>query len=108
MKSEYQDILNALSNMSKSPYYASRKTILLVAERAIVELEQRLLSEPKKPECEWAQDDKTESDAWNTKCGNAFLLSEGTPAENDMKYCPYCGGRLVVSNGAQGTERVTD
>lgn len=49
--------------------------------------------------CKWEQDN-TESDAWNTSCGNAWLLTEGTPKDNDMKFCPYCGGNLVQADTA--------
>ena len=46
--------------------------------------------------CTWTHEVHHESDAWDTQCGNAFLLVEGTPAENDMAFCPYCGGHLVT------------
>ncbi len=44
------------------------------------------------PVCVWSYDD---DDFWKTDCGNAFVLNEGTPVENDMRFCPYCGGKLV-------------
>jgi hypothetical protein len=28
---------------------------------------------------------------WSTSCGNAFCLNHGTPSDNDMKFCCYCG-----------------
>jgi hypothetical protein len=31
---------------------------------------------------------------WHTECENAFQLSEGTPSENSMRYCCYCGKPL--------------
>lgn len=39
--------------------------------------------------CEWKYDDY--EDCYDTKCGNSFVISEGTPSNNDMKYCCYCG-----------------
>ena len=42
--------------------------------------------------CEWQQD---ENGVWETNCGNLFEVTEGTPYENDLKYCPYCGKHLV-------------
>lgn len=38
--------------------------------------------------CEW---DPDEDGVWNTTCGKSFVLNDGGPIENDMKYCPYCG-----------------
>lgn len=42
--------------------------------------------------CEWKQD---ENGVWETECGNMFEITEGTPNENDLKYCPYCGKHLI-------------
>ena len=40
--------------------------------------------------CVWSQDD-AESDVWNTSCGKAFTLNDGTPKDNHIKYCFFCG-----------------
>ena len=29
-----------------------------------------------------------------SNCGNPWSLMEGTPADNDMNYCPYCGADM--------------
>jgi len=36
---------------------------------------------------------------WETGCGNVFVLIKGTPEDNDMKYCPYCGRPLWQLKG---------
>ena len=41
------------------------------------------------PVCIWHLDG-----FWETTCGNAFEINEGTPSGNDMKYCCYCGGKV--------------
>jgi hypothetical protein len=46
--------------------------------------------------CVWSEDFEGN---WDTGCGNLFVLNEGTPSENGMKHCCYCGGKL---------EQVTD
>ena len=33
-------------------------------------------------------------DYWETGCGNEFEMVDGSPTDNDMKFCPYCGKRL--------------
>jgi len=35
---------------------------------------------------------------YDTDCGGSFTIEEGTPKENMMKYCCYCGKPLVTSN----------
>ena len=34
-------------------------------------------------------------DFWETECGKAYSITDGTPKENGMNYCLYCGKRLV-------------
>jgi len=41
--------------------------------------------------CKWTYDEKG---AWDTGCINRFELIEGTPHENNMQFCAYCGKRL--------------
>lgn len=46
--------------------------------------------------CEWIliDDDKG---LWQcSKCGAEWVLEAGTPADNEMNYCPACGRRLEV------------
>lgn len=50
--------------------------------------------------CEWKED----SDGnWETSCDDLFVLTEGTPSMNNMKYCPMCG--KSVKEIATGKER---
>lgn len=42
-------------------------------------------------QCVWRED---EDGNWDTRCGEKFILMEGTPKDNRMNYCPYCGGEL--------------
>ena len=42
--------------------------------------------------CKWEYDDT--HDCWETGCNNAFTLIEGSPENNNMKYCPYCGKEI--------------
>lgn len=45
--------------------------------------------------CCWNQDD-VDSDLWDTDCKNIFILVEGGPEENRMRYCCYCGKPISV------------
>lgn len=45
--------------------------------------------------CKWEREDSCSwSSDWNTGCGNAFTIDSGTPEENEMKFCCYCGRPL--------------
>jgi len=41
--------------------------------------------------CKWTPD---EDGIYDTGCGNRYELMHGTPKENDMNYCLYCGKKL--------------
>jgi len=46
--------------------------------------------------CEWKQQDDWDNSAnWDTSCGNIFVLMEGNPTDNSMKFCCYCGKELI-------------
>jgi len=40
--------------------------------------------------CKWELDNPDWNN-WLTSCGNIFQIMNGTPADNYMKYCCYCG-----------------
>jgi hypothetical protein len=63
-------------------------------ERAITALK-AALEQPN--ECRWLQEGDEESDTWAASCGRHryFSLNEGTPKNNHMKHCCYCGKPLV-------------
>lgn len=42
--------------------------------------------------CTWTED---EDGNWETGCDQIFVLIEGTPKQNGMNYCCYCGKRIV-------------
>ena len=40
--------------------------------------------------CGWFEDHY----GWETGCGHRFEINDGTPFENDMRYCPFCGNPI--------------
>ena len=38
--------------------------------------------------CDWQQDG---NGIWDTACEQTFEFNDGGPAENDFRFCPYCG-----------------
>lgn len=41
--------------------------------------------------CVWTETDE----CWETDCGRSFLVNEGAPVENGMRFCCFCGRSLV-------------
>lgn len=44
-----------------------------------------------KQTCDWTPDDDGN---WGTECGGLYIIIEGTPTENSMRFCCYCGCKL--------------
>ena len=42
--------------------------------------------------CIWMEDG---DGGYSTSCGKAFIINDGTPEENGMNYCPFCGKPLM-------------
>ncbi len=45
--------------------------------------------------CHWAC--AKDYNTWETKCNHTFCLNEGDLAENHIKFCCYCGRKIVTS-----------
>ena len=73
----------------KKPYYP---TDVLAYGAACAERALREAVLAAAPEvCEWDEDS---CGLWNSDCDHIFELNDGTPTENDMKFCFWCGRRL--------------
>ena len=44
--------------------------------------------------CFWKLED-SESATWRSGCDEAWHFPEGTPMENKIKFCPFCGKRIL-------------
>jgi len=55
---------------------------------------QRALEQP--TECRWLQDGDEDSGTYMASCNRRyFVLEDGTPTDNRMTHCCYCGKPLV-------------
>jgi hypothetical protein len=86
-------------------------TLLSAYKRACVERDEAItraadqvntdtVSVPK--ECEWWLSDEFEGDTWDGQCGAKWTFTEAGPDENDMHYCPSCGGKLIIRAAQEG------
>ena len=58
--------------------------------------EQALKAALAEPEtCTWQQDGDSDSGSYGTSCRRYFNLEDGTPEDNKMAWCCYCGKRLA-------------
>jgi hypothetical protein len=50
---------------------------------------------PEPETCTWHQDGDSDSGVYATSCGHYFNLEDGTPEDNKMSWCCYCGKKLA-------------
>lgn len=50
--------------------------------------------------CEWREDDPN-TDLWETECGKAYGINEGSPTENRMNFCCFCGKKIAESRKSE-------
>lgn len=43
-------------------------------------------------QCGWTYD--TDGYCWDTDCKNTFVIDDGTPEDNGMRFCCFCGGEI--------------
>jgi hypothetical protein len=67
-----------------------------IVNAAITALRAALAQEQADPDtCTWHQDGDSDSGVYATSCGHCFSLEDGTPEDNKMQWCCYCGKKLV-------------
>ena len=52
--------------------------------------------------CIWTPD---EDGIYDTGCGHKYELMRGTPTDNHMNYCTYCGKQLEIDTNDEKVHR---
>ena len=61
----------------------------------IAALRAALAQQDESETCTWHQDGDSDSGVYATSCRHYFNLEDGTPEDNKMQWCCYCGKKLV-------------
>ena len=92
-------ISKALANLRKMK---KKSAILSIDDRKVIsstidllEKAELKLEEQAERYCQWLQQDGEFSEDWLACDDKLFCLQNGTPSENGMGFCPYCGKNLV-------------
>lgn len=54
--------------------------------------------------CTWHQDGDSDSGVYATSCRHYFSLEDGTPEDNKMQWCCYCGKQLAQELIAENSD----
>ena len=72
---------------------------------AITALRAALAQQAAAPEtCTWHQDGDSDSGLYATSCRYYFNLEDGTPEDNKMQWCCYCGKKLAQELIAENSD----
>jgi hypothetical protein len=55
----------------------------------------KVVTNRRKNVCVWTFGPNQHYEVWDSTCGIEWNLESGTPHENEMNYCPSCGGKLI-------------
>jgi hypothetical protein len=93
-----EELIKRLQNLADGCFpHGTVKPILLEAISALTAQQSQ---EP--VACEWRLSDEFEGDTWDGQCGAKWTFTEAGPDENDMHYCPSCGGKLTIRAAQEG------
>lgn len=107
------DALNAIREMCRIGCLPSsaltrkeqREVVILDAVQAVSTVKKAAVPtvapESLRPTAHWENEDDFYGDSiiWCCSvCKDRFILNDGTPEENNYKYCPSCGARMVNAN----------
>lgn len=91
----YKAIKN-LEKMMQIPFLRVADVKLIKETHSLLEKAEMKLEEQAEQYCHWYQQDFQDCETWMTSCGDQlFNVINGTPKENDMIFCPYCGKNIV-------------
>ena len=77
-------------NWREHPDHVAQKFIEAEKEIQDQKVREHIDSALPDEECVW----KNAGEYWATECDGAFYLETGTPSDNKMIYCPYCGKKI--------------
>lgn len=91
IKSIDPDFFFNLTDMFLSDY----KRVLEINEVLLKKNEELNKKTKEQKECTF-REDGTEECLWHcSNCHDEWLFYEGTPEENNLKYCPHCGAKVI-------------
>lgn len=84
-----------LEELKKAPMLTVANVKLIKATHSLLEKAEMKLEEQREQYCHWYQQDFQDCETWLTCENKLFNVLNGTPKENDMVFCPYCGKNIV-------------
>lgn len=96
MKAETQHSVEAAVSAGMRQGYTSPQSITRIALTALAATPeyQALVKDAERKECFWTSDG--DDSPWEGTCGIAWTFIDGGPEENQVAYCPQCGGKLTA------------
>lgn len=85
-----------LEEMKRLPFLSVKEIGLIDETHHLLELADQKLEEKAEQYCYWNQQDSETSEDWLACHNKLFCLNNGTPTENGMLFCPYCGKNLIA------------
>jgi predicted nucleic acid-binding Zn-ribbon protein len=91
LRGDYEDLKRQMKNDQEKAW-----SELAEKDKEIRKLECQLEdAKNDKSVCVWNYYSSWEEDYWETSCGKTYVIIDGLPSENNYKFCPECGRKLI-------------
>ena len=90
-----EQALEALETPIHEQSFMQKQNAITALKAALAEPVEQEQAEP--DTCTWQQDGDSDSGFYGTSCRRYFNLEDGTPEDNKMAWCCYCGKKLAQS-----------
>lgn len=103
------DAIEAIKNIPV-PYDSYYANITSAGKDYVISELERVYDETKPNVVEetyahWKRADDIDEGIWRcSKCDLTWILNEGTPSQNEMRYCPKCGSYMLEYNDEERTD----
>lgn len=91
MRSKLNMLVRDADNYKPDEMARALARLVLIADADVLQEPEFFAAPRPVPTCDWQED---ADGIWETSCGEAWVCTDGTPAENNMKFCHSCGKHL--------------
>jgi hypothetical protein len=112
LTAENERLKNLVTLLQGNPqeYFMRWMTVKNERDALTAERDALLEAEEAGQTCTWKPDSVGYEwgNCWESQCGLSWSFIDDGPAENNMNFCPFCGGRLVIAEPPPDAEEVEE
>jgi len=85
-----------MGNWRERPDHVAQKFLEAEKEMNDQKVREHIDSVLPDEECKWKEAREFGDIYYETSCGGDIVFTDGTPEENEYRFCPYCGKEIKI------------